>query len=58
MLSMNIDNNQHNIGWVAILKHDPKSDGFKRAGRFKKALNMNYGINFWLPLSKITELTI
>ena len=39
MLPMNIDNNQHNIGWVARLKHDPKSDGFKRAGRFKKALN-------------------
>ena len=48
----------HNIGWVARPKHDPKPDGFKRAGRFKKASNMNYGINFLLPLSKITELTI
>ena len=36
----------HNIGWVARPKHDPKPDGFKRAGRFKKASNMNYGINF------------
>jgi hypothetical protein len=46
----------HNIGWVARPKHDPKPEGFKRAGRFKKASNMNYGINFWL--SKITDLTI
>ena len=46
----------HNIGWVARPKHDPKPDGFKRAGRFKKASNMNYGIKFWLPL--LTELTI
>ena len=48
----------HNIGWVARPKHDPKPDGFKRAGRFKKASNMNYGINFCLSLSKISELTI
>ena len=27
----------HNIGWVARPKHDPKPEGFKRAGR------MNYG---------------
>lgn len=33
----------HNIGWVARPKHDPKPGGFKRAGRFKKASNMNYG---------------
>lgn len=33
----------HNIGWVARPKHDDASDGFKRAGRFKKASNMNYG---------------
>lgn len=37
----------HNIGWVARPKHDPKPDGFKRAGRFKKASNMNYGIIFF-----------
>jgi hypothetical protein len=42
----------HNIGWVARPKHDPTPEGFKRAGRFKKASNMNYGINFWLPLSQ------
>lgn len=33
----------HNIGWVARPKHDSAPDGFKRAGRFKKASNMNYG---------------
>lgn len=48
----------HNIGWVARPKHDPKPGGFKRAGRFKKASNMNYGIKFWLPLAKLNELTI
>lgn len=41
----------HGIGWVARPKHDNASDGFKRAGRFKKASNMNYG----LALSLIAE---
>ncbi|KAH9950816.1 glycosyl transferase family group 2-domain-containing protein [Amylocystis lapponica] len=34
----------HGVGWVARPKHDPSPDGFKRAGRFKKASNMNYGL--------------
>jgi len=34
----------HNIGWVARPGHSKEPDGFKRAGRFKKASNMNYGI--------------
>jgi hypothetical protein len=34
----------HNIGWVARPPHSSESDGFKRAGRFKKASNMNYGL--------------
>ncbi|KAI0916116.1 hypothetical protein AcW1_010030 [Taiwanofungus camphoratus] len=34
----------HGIGWVARPKHDDAADGFKRAGRFKKASNMNYGL--------------
>ena len=34
----------HNIGWVARPGHSKEPDGYKRAGRFKKASNMNYGI--------------
>jgi hypothetical protein len=34
----------HNIGWVARPPHSNEADGFKRAGRFKKASNMNYGL--------------
>ncbi|KAF5347443.1 hypothetical protein D9756_011118 [Leucocoprinus leucothites] len=34
----------HNIGWVARPAHSSTPDGFKRAGRFKKASNMNYGL--------------
>lgn len=34
----------HNIGWVARPPHSSEPDGFKRAGRFKKASNMNYGL--------------
>ena len=33
----------HNIGWVARPKHGV--DGFVRRGKFKKASNMNYGLN-------------
>ena len=33
----------HNIGWVARPPH--KKDGFLRAGRFKKASNMNFAMN-------------
>ena len=40
---------EHNIGWVARPKHNSKpGDGekvFLRAGRFKKASNMNYALN-------------
>ena len=40
---------EHNIGWVARPKHDPKPKDaqkapFFRRGRFKKASNMNYGL--------------
>lgn len=34
----------HNIGWIARPPHDNSPDGYKRAGRFKKASNMNYGL--------------
>ena len=40
---------EHNIGWVARPKHNPKpADGekaFVRAGKFKKASNMNYALS-------------
>ncbi|EIN04520.1 hypothetical protein PUNSTDRAFT_108306 [Punctularia strigosozonata HHB-11173 SS5] len=42
----------HNIGWVARPGHDNAPDGFKRAGRFKKASNMNYGLALSLKLEK------
>ena len=42
----------HGIGWVARPKHDNAPDGFKRAGRFKKASNMNYGLALSLKLEK------
>jgi hypothetical protein len=42
----------HNIGWVARPPHDGAPDGFKRAGRFKKASNMNYGLRLSLMLEK------
>ncbi|THH32339.1 hypothetical protein EUX98_g1834 [Antrodiella citrinella] len=41
----------HGIGWVARPKHDNSPEGFKRAGRFKKASNLNYG----LALSLLAE---
>ncbi|KAF7307706.1 Glyco-trans-2-like domain-containing protein [Mycena kentingensis (nom. inval.)] len=43
---------QHNIGWVARPKHDNSDDGFHRAGRFKKASNMNYALALSLKLEK------
>ncbi|TFK51375.1 hypothetical protein OE88DRAFT_1629543 [Heliocybe sulcata] len=46
----------HNIGWVARPPHDSKPDGFKRAGRFKKASNMNYGLELSLCLEKHLKL--
>ena len=42
----------HNIGWVARPPHDGAPDGFKRAGHFKKASNMNYGLRLSLMLEK------
>ncbi|OSX62224.1 hypothetical protein POSPLADRAFT_1142647 [Postia placenta MAD-698-R-SB12] len=42
----------HGIGWVARPKHDDAQDGFKRAGRFKKASNMNYGLKLSLLAEK------
>ena len=40
---------EHNIGWVARPRHNPKGSngekGFNRAGKFKKASNMNYAMN-------------
>ncbi|KAJ7122674.1 glycosyl transferase family group 2-domain-containing protein [Mycena crocata] len=40
----------HNIGWVARPPHDGAAGGFKRAGRFKKASNMNYGLALSLKM--------
>jgi len=40
----------HGIGWVARPKHSDAPDGFKRAGRFKKASNMNYGLALSLKM--------
>ncbi|KAJ7364628.1 glycosyl transferase family group 2-domain-containing protein [Mycena albidolilacea] len=40
----------HNIGWVARPPHSDAADGFKRAGRFKKASNMNYGLALSLKM--------
>jgi hypothetical protein len=42
----------HNIGWVARPPHSDDADGYKRAGRFKKASNMNYGLALSLKLEK------
>ncbi|KAI0763980.1 glycosyl transferase family group 2-domain-containing protein [Trametes elegans] len=35
-----------------FIKHDNSPDGFKRAGRFKKASNMNYGLALSLKAEK------
>ncbi|CAL1710811.1 unnamed protein product [Somion occarium] len=42
----------HGIGWVARPKHDDNPGGFVRAGRFKKASNMNYGLALSLKVEK------
>ncbi|KAF8056931.1 glycosyl transferase family group 2-domain-containing protein [Lyophyllum atratum] len=42
----------HNIGWVARPGHESKEWGFKRAGKFKKASNMNYGLAISPKLEK------
>ena len=38
----------HNIGWVARPPHSSAPDGFKRAGRFKKASNMSCALGLSL----------
>ncbi|CAK5262707.1 unnamed protein product [Mycena citricolor] len=40
----------HNIGWTARPAHN--KDGFFRKGKFKKASNMNYGLQLSLRLEK------
>lgn len=49
----------HNIAWVARpgQSYHPKSNpkGFNRAGRFKKASNMNYALDLSLRLERILE---
>ncbi|KAG6334614.1 hypothetical protein ID866_4475 [Astraeus odoratus] len=42
----------HNIGWVARPPHNSTAGGYKRAGRFKKASNMNYGLDLSLKMEK------
>lgn len=42
----------HGIGWIARPAHSNATDGFKRAGRFKKASNMNYALKISLKLEK------
>ncbi|PFH51644.1 hypothetical protein AMATHDRAFT_191111 [Amanita thiersii Skay4041] len=48
----------HNIGWVARPKHDNSPDGFKRAGRFKKASNLNYGLALSLKAEKLLDMLL
>lgn len=48
----------HGIGWVARPPHSNEPDGFKRAGRFKKASNMNYALQFSLRVEKHLETLI
>ncbi|KAJ7254691.1 glycosyl transferase family group 2-domain-containing protein [Mycena haematopus] len=45
----------HNIGWVARPRHDDADGGFRRAGRFKKASNMNYGLELSLKAERHLE---
>ena len=46
----------HGIGWVARPKHENTADGFKRAGRFKKASNMNYGLALSLKAANVAHV--
>ncbi|KAJ3283405.1 hypothetical protein HDU79_009093, partial [Rhizoclosmatium sp. JEL0117] len=43
----------NNIGWTARPPH--KKDGFIRKGRFKKASNMNYGLDISLQVEQLME---
>ncbi|KAF8551621.1 hypothetical protein OG21DRAFT_1417653 [Imleria badia] len=46
----------HNIGWVARPAHTFNAKNrFKRAGRFKKASNMNYALDLSLRMERILE---
>jgi cellulose synthase/poly-beta-1,6-N-acetylglucosamine synthase-like glycosyltransferase len=42
----------HGIGWIARPGHSSAPDGFKRAGRFKKASNMNYALEVSLKMEE------
>lgn len=43
----------HGVGWIARPGHNSNDpDGFKRAGRFKKASNMNYALDISLKLER------
>ncbi|THV01495.1 hypothetical protein K435DRAFT_655221 [Dendrothele bispora CBS 962.96] len=42
----------HGIGWVARPRHEPLGTGFIRAGRFKKASNMNFGLALSLRMEE------
>ncbi|KAK7469308.1 hypothetical protein VKT23_003792 [Stygiomarasmius scandens] len=46
---------EQNIGWVARPSHSDEPDGFKRAGRFKKASNMNYALALSLKVEAHLE---
>jgi len=48
----------HGIGWVARPPHSNEPDGFKRAGRFKKASNMNYALQLSLKLERHLETLV
>lgn len=48
----------HGIGWVARPPHSNEAGGFKRAGRFKKASNMNYALQLSLRLERHLETLI
>ncbi|KAF9009849.1 hypothetical protein BDZ89DRAFT_964570, partial [Hymenopellis radicata] len=43
----------HNLGWGTHPPHSNQADGFKRAGRFKKVSNMNYGLTLSLRMERI-----
>ncbi|KAK7038697.1 hypothetical protein VNI00_010581 [Paramarasmius palmivorus] len=47
-----------NIGWVARPKHGEEDHGFKRAGRFKKASNLNYALSLSLRAEQHLEQLI
>ncbi|KAF5341570.1 hypothetical protein D9758_014054 [Tetrapyrgos nigripes] len=48
----------HNIAWVSRPAHDGKPGGFKRAGKFKKASNMNYGLSVSMKLEKWLQVLV